>query len=65
MLTWLSLNLVPLSYVLMGGSIVGLLALRRRSTVPVVKAVLINALFISVLMALLVPVWLNPVLFGD
>ncbi len=65
MLNWLALNLIPFTYVLIGASVVGLLALRRRPVAPEVRAVLVNVLFFSVLMALLVPFWFNPALLGD
>lgn len=65
MLNWLALNLVPFTYVLIGASVVGLFAVRSRPVAPEVRAVLVNVLFFSVLMALLVPFWFNRAQLGN
>jgi hypothetical protein len=65
MLSWLAPNLVPFTFMLIGASVIGLLALRRHPVAPEVRAVLVNVLFFSVLMALLVPFWLNLASLGD
>lgn len=65
MLNWLAASLMPFTYVLIGASVVGLFALRRRAVAPEVRAVLVNVLFFSVLLALLMPFWLSPALLGD